>query len=331
MAEKKTRFGFGSKNGIQSAKDLGILNEYDFLCLDNGEVGWIDAENNTVINTPRTQNEITTNGSKVFDIDAFQSGLTMDELLNNLIQHSIYSIEIGQRPSVGMRENVLYIDNYVGYIWVNNKWKEIFKNNNDSITDHTNKISELSKKLNDKANVNNPNFTGTAMLNSKEIAIKEYVDALVAAAKAETPIVIDEHHPFPSTEYKAGQKYIVALSGIYFGQKCEIGDLILIIKDYSSSHSDSDAIILQSNIDGAVTGPDSSIDGEIIIFNGATGKVIKSSNINISTLNEIIAKAHEHANMEKINTYDKTQTELLSSALAEAKNYIDKALTIVEF
>ena len=85
--------------------------------------------------------------------------------------------------------------------------------------------------LTSKANIANPNFTGTAKLEGKDLATKEYADSIVAAAKSEVPIVIDADHPFPAKAYKAGQKYVVALAGTYLGQKCEVGDLILIIKD----------------------------------------------------------------------------------------------------
>lgn len=183
-----------------------------------------------------------------------------------------------------------------------------------------------------KANIANANFTGTVKLEGKDLATKEYAESLVNAAKSEVPIVIDGDHPFPSTTYKAGQKYVVALAGTYLGQKCEIGDLILIVKDYNSdSHSNADGIVLQSNIDGAVTSAEqSSIDGEIVVMSGATGKVIKSSKINMTALNNAIAKVHEHANKAKLDTYTKTQTELLAEASQDAQNKVDTLKQIVD-
>ena len=81
--------------------------------------------------------------------------------------------------------------------------------------------------------------------------------------------------------------------------------MILIVKDYNvESASNADGIVLQSNIDGAVTSADTSaIEGEIVVMSGVTGKVIKSSKVNISALNEAIAKAHEHANKDKLDTH----------------------------
>ena len=227
---------------------------------------------------------------------------------------------VGTRPESGQQEGVIYIENNIGYIWNGSEWKKIFEDVSTSITDFEERIGKLESDITTKANIANPEFTGSVKLDGKDLATKEYADSIVAAAKTEVPIVIDESHPFPSTEYKAGQKYVVAFAGTYFGQKCEVGDVILITKDYAEgTASNSDGLILQANIDGAVTGADSSIDGEIVVFNGATGKVIKSSKINMTALSDAIAKAHEHANKDKLDTYDKTQTELLQAASTDAQ------------
>ena len=231
---------------------------------------------------------------------------------------------VGTRPGSGQQQGVIYIDNNVGYIWNGSEWKKVFEDVSASITDFEDRIGQLETDITTKANIANPNFTGTVKVEGKELATKEYADSIVAAAKSDVPIIIDDDHPFPSTSYKAGQKYVVAKAGEYFGQKCEIGDVILIVKDYAADGaSNSDAVILQSNIDGAVTGPDSAVDGEIVVFSGATGKVIKSSKINMTSLNDAISKAHTHANKTQLDTYDKTQTELLDAAAQDAQSKVD--------
>lgn len=239
---------------------------------------------------------------------------------------------VGTRPESGQKQGTIYIDNNVGYIWDGAKWVKIFEDVSASITDFQKRITKLESDISLKANIANANFTGTVKLEGKDLATKEYAESLVNAAKSEVPIVIDGDHPFPSTTYKAGQKYVVALAGTYLGQKCEIGDLILIVKDYNSdSHSNADGIVLQSNIDGAVTSAEqSSIDGEIVVMSGATGKVIKSSKINMTALNNAIAKVHEHANKAKLDTYTKTQTELLAEASQDAQNKVDTLKQIVD-
>ena len=232
-------------------------------------------------------------------------------------------VQVGTRPESGQEQGVIYIENNVGYIWNGSGWVKVFADVSTSIADFEKRIGKLETDISTKANIANPNFTGTVKLEGKELATKEYADAIVAAAKTEVPIVIDGDHPFPSEAYKAGQKYVVALAGTYLGQKCEVGDVILITKDYvSGSAANTDGIVLQANIDGAVTGADSSVDGEIVVFSGATGKVIKSSKINMTALNDAISKAHEHANKAKLDTYDKTQTELLAAAAADAQSKV---------
>lgn len=232
-------------------------------------------------------------------------------------------VQIGTRPSENQEQGVVYIENNIGYIWNGSDWKKVFEDVSSSITDFENRIGKLETDISTKANLANPEFTGSVKLDGKDLATKEYADAIVAAAKAEVPIVVDDSHPFPSQAYKAGQKYVIAKAGTYLGQKCEIGDVILITKDYSEgSAANTDGIVLQANIDGAVTGAESSIDGEIVVFSGATGKVIKSSKINMTALNDAISKAHEHANKTQLDTYDKTQTELLEAASADAQGKV---------
>ena len=233
-------------------------------------------------------------------------------------------VQIGTRPVENQEQGVIYIENNIGYIWNGSGWKKVFEDVSSSIADFEKRIGKLETDISTKANLANPEFTGSVKLDGKDLATKEYADAIVAAAKAEVPIVVDDSHPFPSQDYKAGQKYVIAKAGTYLGQKCEIGDVILITKDYSEgSSANTDGIVLQANIDGAVTGSESSIDGEIVVFSGATGKVIKSSKIDMTTLNDAISKAHEHANKTKLDTYDKTQTELLDAASQDAQSKVD--------
>lgn len=240
-------------------------------------------------------------------------------------------VVVGTRPESNQEQGVIYIENEKGYIWNGSAWRKIFEDVSSSITDFQKRIGKLETDITTKANITNPNFTGTAKLDGKDLATKEYADSIVAAAKSEVPIIIDEDHSFPAKAYKAGQKYVVALTGTYLGQKCEVGDLILITKDYAEgTASNTDGLVLQANIDGAVTGADSSIDGEIVVFSGATGKVIKSSKINMSALNDVISKAHEHANKTQLDTYDKTQEELLAEASKDAQSKVDTLKATVD-
>lgn len=268
---------------------------------------------------------------KPFVLQGENGNCTIEPLGADPSQLKQYVI-VGTRPESGQQQGVIYIDGNVGYIWDGAKWVKVFEDVSASITDFQKRIQKLESDINLKANIANANFTGTVKLEGKDLATKEYTESLVNAAKSEVPIVIDADHPFPAEAYKAGQKYVVALAGTYLGQKCEVGDLILIVKDYNAdSHSNADGIVLQSNIDGAVTSADASaVDGEIVVMSGATGKVIKSSKINMSALNDVIAKVHEHTNKDKLDTYNKTQEELLAEASKDAQAKVDALKTTVD-
>lgn len=87
----------------------------------------------------------------------------------------------------------------------------------------------------------------------------------------------------PTVMYKAGWQYVVQDAGTYAGKKCEAGDLVLCIKDYASgSASNNDWTVLQVNIVGAVTGPESSVANRVAIFDGTSGKTIKDSGYTIA-------------------------------------------------
>lgn len=87
---------------------------------------------------------------------------------------------------------------------------------------------------------------------------------------------------------------------------------------------------MQSNIDGAVTSSaDASTIGEIVVFDSVTGKVIKGGGVQIASLNDAIAKAHEHSNKDKLDTYDKTQSQLLEAAKGEAQALVTAHETAV--
>lgn len=77
----------------------------------------------------------------------------------------------------------------------------------------------------------------------------------------------------PAT-HEAGWTYKVITAGTYAGKTCEIGDMIVCVADGTSA-SDFDWAVIQTNIDGAVTGPSSSTSGHVPTFNGTSGKVIQ--------------------------------------------------------
>ena len=259
------------------------------------------------------------------------SGYTLEEVGANPSDLKQYVI-VGTRPGSGQEEGIIYIDNNVGYIWTGTEWKKIFEDVSASIADFESRIGELETEIDLKAPLANPTFTGTVTIEGSQAATQEWVNNLVGQINNGVPGIVDgTDNPLPSTGYKAGQMWRVAEEGTYAGVECEIGDLIICLKNHADgSAGNSDFMVVQANIDGAVTGADSAVDGHIVVFNGATGKVIKDSNIAIDSLNDAIAKAHEHTNKTQLDTYTKTQEELLSDAHDDAASQIEAVKTTLE-
>ena len=250
------------------------------------------------------------------------SGYTLEEVgsSSNMKQYVI----VGTRPSSSQQEGIIYIDNNVGYIWDGSDWVKVFEDVSTEITDFESRIGTLETDIDTKAPIENPTFTGVVKIEGNDVATQQWVNSLIGQLNNGVPGIVDStDNPLPTTSYTAGQMWRVAVAGTYAGEQCEVGDLIICLKDYAEdSASNADFMIIQANIDGAVTGADASTDGHIVVFNGATGKVIKDSNIAVTSLSDAIAKAHEHTNKTILDSYDKTQTELLAEASTDAQSKV---------
>lgn len=231
---------------------------------------------------------------------------------------------VGTRPGSGQQQGIIYIDNNVGYIWNGSGWVKVFEDVSTSISDFESRIETLETDIDLKAPIANPTFTGSVKIEGNEVATQTWVNALIGQLNSGVPgIVDDSDNPLPSTGYKAGQSWRVSVAGTYAGQDCEVGDLIICLKNYEAEGAgNADFMVIQANIDGAVTGPDAATDGHIVVFNGATGKIIKDSNVTIASLNDVISKAHEHTNKTILDSYDKSQTELLEAAATDAQSKV---------
>ena len=142
------------------------------------------------------------------------------------------------------------------------------------------------EEINGKKTFNNSPFVPTPTVDSGATP-KSYVDSLIAgvadamlfkgtlgqAKDGATVTALPANH-------KVGWTYKVVTAGTYAGMACEVGDMIACIKTRTTANN-ADWTVFQGNIDGAVTGPTSSTDAHVAIFNGATGKVIKDSGFTI--------------------------------------------------
>ena len=89
---------------------------------------------------------------------------------------------------------------------------------------------------------------------------------------------------------KVGDTYVITTAGTYYEHDwsgsgdgptypCEYGDMV--IKYNNNDHGY--WVVIQKNIDGAVTGPSTSVANHIATFSNTTGKVIKDSGYTIQT------------------------------------------------
>lgn len=124
--------------------------------------------------------------------------------------------------------------------------------------------------------VNDANGSGSNV--EKEIVDLRKKIASAVDAGVHFKGVLAKDNGLPTVGYKAGWQYSVQEAGTYAGVSCEVGDLVVCIKDYASgSASNSDWSVIQANIVGAVTGPANSVANHVAAFDGVSGKIIKDS------------------------------------------------------
>lgn len=101
-----SKHAFGSKEGVESAKQQGKIDAYDVLFLDNGETGWIDKNGETKLSTPRTQTPIVVNGVTglgIADKQTIPAGKSLEEIVKMLVQKPIPATYT--QPSVSITNN----------------------------------------------------------------------------------------------------------------------------------------------------------------------------------------------------------------------------------
>ena len=131
--------------------------------------------------------------------------------------------------------------------------------------------------------------TADLSTDSTQIATTAFVQGVVASKLADADALTFEGtlgssgtvSNLPSTHTK-GWTYKVATAGTYAGVKCEVGDLVICTTSGTTAN-DSHWSVVQANIDGAVTGPASSTSGNVVLFDGSSGKIIKDSGLTIKT------------------------------------------------
>lgn len=290
------------------------------------------ASNSAIAYAGQTIKALTDDGKyHSYILQPSEAGYVLEEVgSSNESNLKQYVMVVEALPETGQIEGILYICNTDGYVWTGSAWRKVFWDVSSDVSAVSDRVTTLEGVIDTKAPIENPVFSGVVKVGEDEVALKSYVEGLFANLVSAEPGIVDSTNPIP-TNYKAGQHYRVAEAGTYAGVSCEVGDLILVVKNYNAeTASDDDFMVLQANIDGAVTSAaETTTIGEIVVFDSVTGKVIKGSGIQIASLNDAIAKAHEHTNKAVLDSYDKTQTELLNAAKAEAETLVGAHETAV--
>lgn len=169
---------------------------------------------------------------------------------------------------------------------------------NDDSHNHTiANVDNLQSTLNAKAPLASPALTGTPTAptatsgtNTDQIATTKFVQAAVNSKIAASDALQFKGtigsgatvEALPAT-HEVGWTYKVARAGSYAGQACEVGDMIICVTAGTSANN-AHWTVVQTNINGAVTGPSSATDNYVAVFSGTTGKVIKSGGVSVSQL-----------------------------------------------
>lgn len=262
---------------------------------------------------------------KTYTLQPSESGYVLDEVgaikASDLKQFVQMPTEF---PTENQEQGVIYIVGSVGKIWDGEKWVTVF----EGVTKA--EIKDINDALDLKAPLANPAFTGSVTIDGDAAATKSYVDGLVANLNSGVPDVVDSTHALPAT-YKAGMTWRVAEAGTYAGKVCEPGDLIiaLVSRTEAGTSVNDDFMVVQANINGAVTGPATSTDGNIVVFDGVTGKVIKDSSVTIASLNDALTKVGK-LNIDVLETYDKNQATLVTEVNKYADDAVDVAKTEIQ-
>ena len=240
----------------------------------------------------------TDDGKFYIDIDGDGSNNTPAVIGNNRIPLNAYTSDILKATSMGTNDNVVYplltfkvkdstknlIEAKYGAIGIKNGTLVIPNvNNNDEIL-----ISNTGAGRG--IVIDNTNGTGHAIeitagkgikvakdpVDNLELATKQYVDKILSANDAMIfKGILDDTHKLPDT-HETGWTYRVNKAGTYAGKVCEIGDLVICITDGLSAN-DAHWTVAQTNIDGAVIGPNTSTTNAVPTFADETGKVIKNN------------------------------------------------------
>ena len=148
-------------------------------------------------------------------------------------------------------------------------------------------VCENISSIPTEADINPTNTLNSYATNTKVDGLLAAADAMIFKGTLGTGGTITAVPDGTSgKEYQAGYTYKIITAGTYANIVCEVGDLLIAISDSTSGQTavnNAHWTVAQTNIDGAVTGPSSATSGNIPLFDGDTGKIIKNSSYSPSS------------------------------------------------
>ena len=167
-------------------------------------------------------------------------------------------------------------------------------------------VTNLTEHLNAKAPLASPALTGTPTAptaatgtNTTQIATTAFVNAEIDAKMGESDAMVykgtvaggsTEAYGALTPAANKGWTYKVTTAGKIDGVKVEIGDMLICNTDNTASATANNYStiaenwdFIQGNQDGVVVGPSSATSGNVVLFDGTTGKLIKDSGKTLGT------------------------------------------------
>ncbi len=177
-------------------------------------------------------------------------------------------------------------------------------------------------------------LTGSTGAIPRADAVKSYIDNVLSANDAMifkgTLGTSGTITALPTT-YQTGWTYKVITAGTYANKACEVGDLIIAIVDRTGTGNlDSDWTVVQTNIDGAVTGPSSATDGNLVVFDGPTGKLIKDSTYNLSSFTRKYSQAIGNGTNTSFVITHNLNSRAVTVSIAETSSPYEVVYALIE-
>lgn len=155
---------------------------------------------------------------------------------------------------------------------------------------HTHKSANISDSV---SGITSTNTASTKV--TQERAVISYVEnqinskfAANNAMQYKGVINANKENQLPKT-FQAGWTYKVATGGSKYGVALEIGDMVIAVNDVTASTTTTTSSnfgenwnAIQVNTDGHVSGPVSSTDNCVVLWDGTTGKLVKNSSYTIA-------------------------------------------------